>query len=139
MDIRILAPGDEDLLIRAVELADEGPLTRAQAAEHLADPSLVNVVAVEDSEPVGFVYGYVLRRFEATSFFIYSVDTAPRHQRRGYARAMLEALAAMGRTGRWDEMFVLTNASNPAALALYASAGGVRPPPDDVVMFDFEG
>jgi hypothetical protein len=37
----------------------------------------------------------------------------------------------------WDEGFVLTNRSNPAALALYASVGGVRPPPDDVVMFDF--
>lgn len=139
MDIRILGPGDEDLLVRAVELADEGPLKPERAAEHLADPSLVCVAAVEAGAPVGFVYGYVLRRFEATSFFIYSVDTAPSHQRRGYARAMIEALRALGRTGRWDEMFVLTNAGNPAALALYAAVGGVRPPPDDVVMFDFDG
>jgi hypothetical protein len=51
---------------------------------------------------------------------------------------MIEALKAMGKAGRWDEMFVLTNAGNAAAVALYASAGGVRPPPDDVVMFDFE-
>ena len=139
MDIRILQPGDEDLLIRAVELADEGPLTPARAREHLADPSLVNVVAVEAGAPVAFAYGYVLRRFDATSFFIYSVDTAPAHQRRGYARAMIEALRALGRTGRWDEMFVLTNAGNAAAMALYAASGGVSPPPDDVVMFDFEG
>lgn len=139
MDIRILAPGDEDLLVRAVDLADEGPLTPARAAEHLADPTLVNVVALEDGEPIGFVYGYVLRRFETVSFFIYSVDVAESHQRRGYARAMLEALKTAGRTGRWDEMFVLTNAGNTAAMALYASAGGVSPPPDDVVMFDFEG
>ena len=138
MDIRILKPGDEDLLVRAVELADEGPLTRERAAAHLADPDLVNVVAVEDGAPVGFIYGHVLRRYEATSFFIYSVDTAPSHQRRGYARAMLEALSAMGMAGRWDEMFVFTNAGNAPAMALYAAAGGVSPPPDDVVMFDFE-
>jgi len=139
MDIRILQPGDEDLLISAVALTDEGPLTRERAAAHLADRDLVNVVAVEEAAAVGFIYGHVLRRFEATSFFIYSVDTAPGHQRRGYARAMLEALRALGRTGRWDEMFVFTNAGNAPAMALYASAGGVSPPPHDVVMFDFEG
>jgi ribosomal protein S18 acetylase RimI-like enzyme len=138
MDIRILRPGDEDLLIEAVELADEGPLSRERAAAHLADADLVNVVAVEDGRAVGFIYGHVLRRFEATSFFIYSVDTAPSHQRRGYASAMLAALGELGRQGRWDEMFVFTNRGNAAAMALYASAGGVSPPPDDVVMFDFD-
>ena len=138
MEIRILQPGDEDLLIQAVELADEGPLSRERTTAHLADKDLVNVVAVEAGRAVGFTYGHVLRRFEATSFFIYSVDTAPGHQRRGIARAMIAALEAEGRTGRWDEMFVLTNRGNAAAMALYASAGGVSPPPDDVVMFDFD-
>ena len=138
MDIRILKPGDEDLLVGAVELADEGPLNRARAAAMLAEPDLVNVVAVDAGEPVGFVYGYVLRRYEATSFFIYSVDVVESHQRRGIAKAMLARLSDLGKSGRWDEMFVLTNAGNAAAMALYTSAGGVRPPPDDVVMFDFE-
>jgi len=136
MEIRVLGPGDEDLLARAVELADEGPLSRDRAAAHLADAGLVNVVAIEADQPVGFVYGYVLRRFEAVSFFIYSVDVAEAHQRRGLAKAMLAKLSELGRSGRWDEMFVFTNASNGPAMALYASAGGVRPNPDDV-MFDF--
>jgi len=138
MDIRILKPGDEDLLIQAVDLADEGPLTPARAAAHLADRDLVSVVAVEQDRAVAFIYGHILRRFEATSFFIYSVDTAPSHQRRGLARAMLAALDAEGKSGRWDEMFVFTNRGNAPAMALYASAGGVSPPPDDVVMFDFD-
>ncbi len=138
MDIRFLRPGDEDLLIPAVDLADEGSVTRERATAHLADKDLVNVVAIEDGQVVGFTYGHVLRRFEATSFFIYSVDTAPAWQRRGIAKAMLAALDAEGRTSRWDEMFVLTNAGNAAAMALYKSAGGVSPPPDDVVMFDFD-
>ena len=139
MDIIILKPGDEALLIQAVELADEGPLSLARADAHLADADLVNVVAVEDGQVVGFVYGHILRRFEAVSFFIYAVDTTPSHQRRGIAKAMIAALAAEGKTGRWDEMFVFTNRGNAAAMALYASAGGTSPPPDDVVMFDFEG
>ena len=138
MDIHILGPGDEDLLIAAVELADEGPLSRERAAAHLADADLVSVVAVENGQVAGFIYGHVLRRFEATSFFIYAVDTAPSHQRRGYAKAMMAALSDLGRAGRWDEMFVFTNRGNGPAMALYAAAGGVSPPPDDVVMFDFE-
>ena len=138
MDIRFLGPGDEDLLIEAVALSDED-FPSAAAGAHLADQDLVCTVALDSGEVVAFIYGHVLRRFEATSLFIYSVDTAPTHQRRGIAKAMLQALAAEGRTGRWDEMFVFTNRSNRAAMALYASAGGVSPPPDDVVMFDFEG
>jgi len=137
MDIRILRPGDEELLVAAVDLTDEGPLSGEDAAAHLADADLVNVVALDAGRVVAFIYGHILRRFEATSFFIYSVDTAPSHQRRGLAKAMLTALSALGRTGRWDEMFVLTNAGNAAAMALYKSAGGVSPPPHDVVMFDF--
>jgi ribosomal protein S18 acetylase RimI-like enzyme len=136
MEIRILSPGDEDLLIRAVELADEGPLSPDRAAAFLAEPDLVNVVALEAGQPVGFVYGYVLRRYEAVSFFIYSVDVAETHQRRGIAKAMLARLSDLGKSGRWDEMFVFTNAGNPPAMALYAAAGGVRPNPDDV-MWDF--
>ena len=138
MDIRFLAPGDEDLLIAAVELADEGPLSAERAARMLAEPDLVNLVALEDGEPSGFIYGYILRRYEAVSFFIYAVDVIERCQRRGIAKAMLARLTEEGRNGRWDEMFVFTNAGNAAAMALYRSAGGVSPPPDDVVMFDFE-
>jgi ribosomal protein S18 acetylase RimI-like enzyme len=136
MDIRVLRPGDEDLLVAAVDLADEGPLSRERARAMLAEPDLVNVVALDGDAPVGFVYGYVLRRYEATSFFIYSVDVAETHQRRGIAKAMLAELSQIGRDGRWDEMFVFTNASNRPAMALYETAGGVRPNPDDV-MFDF--
>lgn len=138
MDIRILGAGDEALLVEAVNLSDEGPITVAAATRHLADPDLVNVAALEDGVVAGFIYGHVLRRFEKTSFFIYSVDVDEAFQRRGLAKGMLGALRDLGRTGRWDEMFVFTNAGNAPAMALYASAGGVRPNPDDV-MFDFEG
>src|SRR3954468_23577220 len=127
MDIRFLQPGDEALLIEAVGLADEDIPTHQRATAHLADADLINIVALDAGRVIAFIYGHVLRRFEATSLFIYSVDTAESHRRRGLAKAMLQALAAEGRTGRWDEMFVFTNRSNPAAMALYASAGGVSP------------
>jgi len=136
MDIRVLGPGDELLLAAAVAAIGEATLTPGRAAAHLADEDLVCVTAVEAGEPAGFVYGYVLRRFEKTSFFIYSVDVEEPFRRRGLARAMLERLKALMAERGWDEMFVFTNAGNAPAMRLYASAGGVRPNPDDV-MFDF--
>ncbi|HEV2530621.1 GNAT family N-acetyltransferase [Phenylobacterium sp.] len=138
LQIRVLGAGDEMLLAEAVGMIEEADLTPQRAAAHLADPDLVNVVAIADGGIVGFVYGHVLRRFEAVSFFIYSVDVAETHRRRGVGRAMLERLKALAPERGWDEMFVFTNRSNPAAMRLYASAGGVSPPPDDVVMFDFD-
>ena len=136
MQIRFLTSGDEDILVQAVAFIDEGPITRAQASVHLADADLINVVALEGDEVVGFVYGYVLRRFNITSFFIYSVDVAEHARRQGVGKAMLAALCDRGKREGWDEAFVFTNASNTAAMALYQSADGIRPNPDDV-MFDF--
>lgn len=138
MEIRVLEPGDEALLAAAVAMIEEAELTPDRARAHLSDPALVAVVAVAQGAPVGFVYGYVLRRFEAVSFFIYSVDVDEAWRRRGVARAMFDRIRALAAERGWDEGFVFTNRSNPAALALYGSVGGVRPPPDDVVMFDFD-
>ncbi|MET0274946.1 MAG: GNAT family N-acetyltransferase [Phenylobacterium sp.] len=137
MDIRILQPGDEDLLARAVAMIEEAELTPQRAAAHLADGSLVAVVAVEADQPIGFIYGFALQRFEHTDLRIYSVDVDEPHRRRGVARAMLERLKALCGERGWAGMWVLTTQNNAAALRLYESAGGVRPPPDDVVMFDF--
>jgi GNAT superfamily N-acetyltransferase len=136
MDIRVLGPGDEDLLVRAVAMIEEAELTPARAAEHLADPTLVAVAAVEEGAPVGFIYGYALARFEHTDLFIYSVDVAETHWRRGIGGAMMQRLKALVRERGWAGMYVFTNAGNTAAMRLYESAGGVRPNPDDV-MFDF--
>jgi len=136
MDIRLLQPGDEDLLVRAVAMIEEAELTSQRAAEHLADPTLVAVAAVKDGEPIGFIYGFALARFEHTDLFIYSVDVDEPHWRRGIGRAMMERLKALVAERGWAGMYVFTNAGNTAAMRLYESAGGVRPNPDDV-MFDF--
>jgi ribosomal protein S18 acetylase RimI-like enzyme len=137
MDIRVLQPGDEDLLVRAVAMIEETKLTPSRAAEHLADKTLIAVAAVEDGAPIGFVYGFALQRFEHTDLLIYSVDVDEPHRRRGVARTMLERLKALCAERGWAGMWVLTNQNNTPALGLYESAGGIRPPPDDVVMFDF--
>jgi ribosomal protein S18 acetylase RimI-like enzyme len=136
MRVDVLSPGNEALLVSAVLAIDEVALSHERAAGHLADDSLVCVVASEGEQIAGFLYGYILRRFAKTSFFIYSVDILEPFRRQGLGKAMLARLREEQRSRGWDEMFVFTGEGNHAAMALYRGAGGVRPNSDDV-MFDF--
>lgn len=121
--IRRLGPGDEDV-IRA--LAEDEPQTAL-----LADDRTVFVAAFDGETPVGFAFGYVLprRHGRPTIFFVYEIDVDERYRRQGIGRRLLEELLSDE-----EEAFVLTDAGNEAAMALYASMGGTRV---DSVMWDF--
>ncbi|HET7128007.1 MAG TPA: GNAT family N-acetyltransferase [Gaiellaceae bacterium] len=121
--IRRLGPGDEEV-IRALAGAD--PQTAL-----LADERTTFVVAFDGDTPVGFAFGYVLprRHGRPTIFFVYELDVDERYRRRGIGRRLMEELLA-----GHEEAFVLTDADNEAAMALYASLGGTRV---DSVMWDF--
>ncbi len=100
--------------------------------ELLADDRTVFVAAFDGDEPVGLAFGYRLprRRREPTVFFVYEVDVGERYRRRGIGKRLLEELLeGQGRA------FVLTDADNEAANALYASVGGT--PHQDVVEWNF--
>lgn len=121
--IRRLGPGDEDV-IRA--LAENEPQTAL-----LSDDRTVFVAAFDGETPVGFAFGYVLprRHGRPSIFFVYEIDVDKRYRRQGIGRRLMEEVL-FGR----DEAFVLTEADNEAAMALYASLGGTRV---DSVMWDF--
>jgi hypothetical protein len=107
VNVRRLGPGDERVVERLAEQA-----LPARVSELLADERTIFLVAFEDEqeEPIGFVLAYELLR---------------RHG------------ARISRARGIRHGFVLTNATNEAAMALYRSVGGVRPNPDDV-LFDFD-
>jgi aminoglycoside 3-N-acetyltransferase I len=67
-------------------------------------------------------------------YFVYDVDVAESHRRRGIATAMLERVAELAREQGIAEGFVLTEPDNDAANGLYDKAGGTR---SEVVMWDF--
>jgi ribosomal protein S18 acetylase RimI-like enzyme len=121
--IRRLGPGDEDV-IRA--LAEDEPQTAL-----LADHNTVFVAAFDGETAIGFAFGYALprRHGRPTIFFVYEIDVDERYQRQGIGRRLMEELL-FGQ----EEAFVLTDAGNDAAMALYASLGGTRV---DSVMWDF--
>jgi len=85
---------------------------------------------------VGSVYVHELprRRRGGAMFFVYYVDVAESHRRRGVGKAMLARLDELARGRGIAEGFVLTEPGNDAANALYRSAGGRR---IEAVMWDF--
>jgi ribosomal protein S18 acetylase RimI-like enzyme len=119
--IRLLVPGEEDV-VRALATYD-GP---GDPEGLLADPRTVMLVAFEGGEPVGFVLAHELprRHGDQSSLFVYEIDVAPSHRRRGIASALLERLAELARERGIRSGFVLTEETNKPANALYERSGG---------------
>ena len=85
----------------------------------------VELVAFDDDQPVGFVLAHELprRHGDRSKLFVYEVDVAETHQRRGVGKALLARLAELARERGIRVGFVLTDEDNIPANALYRSAG----------------
>ena len=121
ISIRLLVPGDEQL-VRELATYD-GP---ADPEVLLADPRTLLLVAFDGERPVGFVLAHELprRHGDRASLFVYEVDVAETHRRRGIASALLAHLAGLARERGIRVGFVLTEPDNEPANALYRSSGG---------------
>jgi ribosomal protein S18 acetylase RimI-like enzyme len=119
--IRLLSRGDEHT-VRELATYD-GP---GDPEALLADPRTLLLVAFDGERPVGFVLAHELprRHGDRAKLFVYEVDVAESHRRRGIAKALLDRLAELARERGIRTGFVLTDPGNGPANALYRSAGG---------------
>ena len=126
MEIRRLGPEDGDVVRKLA--------TRPPHFELLEDERTVFLAAFEDGEPIGFAFGYVLRRRHGAStiLFVYEIEVNEGYRRGGIGKELMRALA---REAGAADGFVLTEPDNEEANALYASLGGER---SDVIQWDFE-
>jgi ribosomal protein S18 acetylase RimI-like enzyme len=146
--VRRLGPGDEAVLTQlarsgarfeeaGVDEPQEVPLAPADAARFLADDRTHLFVAFDGADTVlGFVVVNELlhRHTFSTMLLVYEIGVDDAHRRRGIGRALLDAVRALAVERGIPEGFVLTEATNGPAMALYASAGGTRL---DAVEWDF--
>ena len=128
---RLLGPGDE-MVVRELATYD-GP---GDPEALLADPRTLMLVAFDGELPVGFVLAHELprRHGNRSKLFVYEIDVAETHRRRGIASALLARLAELARERGIRTGFVLTEPDNDPANALYRSVGGVSHPD---VLWDF--
>ena len=117
----MLGPGDESV-VRELATYD-GP---GDPEALLADARTLMLVAFTAERPVGLVLAHELprRHGDPATLFVYEVDVAEAHQRRGIASALLARLAELARERGIRAGFVLTGPDNGPANALYRSAGG---------------
>ena len=119
--IRLLASGDEGVVRELATYYGPG-----DPEGLLADPRTLMLVAFDGERPVGFVLAHDLprRHGDRAKLFVYEVDVAETHQRRGIGKALLRRLAELAHERGIRTGFVLTDEDNVPANALYRSAGG---------------
>jgi GNAT superfamily N-acetyltransferase len=131
IELRLLQPGDEDV-VRALRTYDGD----GDPEGLLADRRTLMLVAFDDARPVGFVLAHELprRHGDRAKLFVYEVDVAETRQRRGIGTVLLRRLAGLARERGIRTGFVLTDADDVPANALYRSAGGTS---HEDVMWEF--
>jgi len=144
MEIRRLVEGDEEAACQLIEqvkfaideVADVS-LDPADVAALVSDERSYLIAAYVDERPVGLVYGYRFPRLDGPRpmMFLYEAGVLEEFRRRGIGRALVEELKRFAEESDCRKMFVPTQASNEAAMALYRSAGGAEGDADPSISF----
>lgn len=137
MEIRALTADDLNLLLAVAPGLFDNPVDPGQARAFLADPLHHMVAALEGGQVLAFASGSVqLHPDKPPALFITEVGTRDSHQRRGLARAVVQALMDRGRAAGCRGVWVATEPDNAPARALYRGLGGEAAA---VVAFGWDG
>jgi GNAT superfamily N-acetyltransferase len=138
MEIRVLEPGDADVLATMGSDVFDSAVDWRATDEFLSDARHHIVVAIDDGAVVGFASAvhYVHPDKPSPELWINEVGVASTHRGRGVGKAILEKLFGQARGLGCIEAWVLTDRANQGAMRLYASSGGIEAPTDQA-MFTF--
>jgi ribosomal protein S18 acetylase RimI-like enzyme len=137
MSWRVAVATRAEELVAASHLFD-GPVSPAGAAEFLARPGHVALLAVaDDGRPIGFVTGVeTCHPDKGTEMFVYELGVDAASRRQGVARALLERLAGVARERGCYAMWTGTEDDNEPALATYRAIGAELDPTTVSVTLD---
>ena len=95
------------------------------------------IVALENGQLIGGLTAYEMQMFkrETTEMFLYEIEVAEEHRRKGIGKALIEYLKEICLEKGIIEMFVGTEKDNIAARKLYVSTGGETD--EDSVWFNY--
>ena len=113
-------------------LLDEGAEWDAeQGAKFLDNPDNALFLAFVDRTAAGFLTAYRLQRLDKqrAEVLLYEIGVQEEFQRQGIGTRLVEAVKEWAGEAGAGEVWVLTYASNAAAMALYKSTGGEEEPP----------
>lgn len=140
-EIKLLRPGDERVLGHVADGVFDDPVDAVATSRFLRAPHHHLAVAIEDGVVVGFVSALHIEHPDKPQpeLWINEIGVAPARQRAGIARALLHRMFERARDLGCTEAWVLTDRSNAAAMALYASCGADQPSDHVMVTFRLDG
>jgi ribosomal protein S18 acetylase RimI-like enzyme len=102
----------------------------------LSDQDNYLFLALAGERVAGSLFGYSLVHppIREPQFLLYEIDVRPEDRRRGIGKALVQAFIDAARASDAFGIWVITNQSNSAAMAMYASCGLRRENPDDVML-----
>ncbi len=127
---------DSTLLPGLNDLFDEGIVWDEEQGERfLKNPDNLFLLARWDGEMCGFLTAHRLQRFDRrrAEVLLYEIGVDEGYQRRGVGRALIGEVRRWAKEVGADEVWVLTEASNLAAMGLYASTGGEADAPGTTI------
>jgi predicted N-acetyltransferase YhbS len=130
--VRALTSGDESIAEEACRLFGlEGEL---DSSAFLARPDALLLVAEDNGEVIGWVYGHELIHPDGErTMLLYALDVAEPARGVGHGSALVGAFVERARQRGCTEVWVLTDDHNPAGIATYAAADGERDPVPQVM------
>jgi ribosomal protein S18 acetylase RimI-like enzyme len=132
LDVRRAGPSDAADACRALSAlkpgTDPARIDERGMARWLRDPNRILILALDAAVPVGFALAYILERADGSGRMIcfYEIEVAEARRRCGIGRRIVDALLETARGEAAYKMWVVADASNTPALALYAAAGAER-------------
>ena len=146
MIVKRLNPGDAEIAKTIIQnLKNE---TRAELRANLSTDYLREflscksnyfVAALIDEQPVGFVLAYRLMRVDRSQdmMLFYEIVIDEKYRDQGVGTLLTNELKKICRDEKIMKIWVLTNKSNRAAMALYRKTGGVEDDSGDEVSFTY--
>jgi ribosomal protein S18 acetylase RimI-like enzyme len=135
IEIRMLGGDEHALLKNVVPDVFDNEVDDLLISEFLADDRHHIAVAIDDGKVIGFASGvHYIHPDKPAEMWINEVGVADAYQGRGIGKAVMKTMLAHARALGCVNAWVLTERSNKAAMALYASAGGRESAPDEVML-----
>jgi GNAT superfamily N-acetyltransferase len=136
LSIKRITTVDQKTVEEINSVLDEGKAwDEAAGSRFLADRNNALFLAYWNDKSSGFLTAHRLQRFDErkAEVLLYEIGVNEELRNKGIGKALIETVKAWGREVQADEMWVLTNRSNQAAIALYKSAGGLEASLDDTL------
>ena len=125
VEIRVLTAGDIALFDTVADEVFDNPIDPELASAFLADPRHHIVVGSDNGVVVDFASGVdYIHPDKPAKLWINEVGVAPTHHGRGIGKRIVACLVEHGVSIGCRTAWVVTEAGNAPARALYVSAGG---------------